>query len=185
MTSGFRLEIDGSSRLVGGFHNVWACSRVFLVMRWMILEKVLGVAALWDQLCFAAKFLWWPIWMGYLVPYFDQGPVVIQIRGQGALPGSILSHRVRMVGDALLGGTQPLTLDPFETIDCLSTCITDFYIEYVAFYHGTFTLCEGCYGAYMCIPDRVTITDSDGMCPCTRVYDVGCTWVSMIVPHHH
>jgi hypothetical protein len=51
-------------------------------------------------------------------------------------------------------------------VKVLTTCITNFYIEYVAFYHGMFTLCGrggGCYSAYMCIPDRVTITDSDGM----------------------
>jgi hypothetical protein len=33
---------------VGGFHGVQACSRVFLTMRWMMLEKVPGVAAMWD-----------------------------------------------------------------------------------------------------------------------------------------
>jgi hypothetical protein len=91
--------------------------------------------------------------MGCLVPYSDLGPMVVQIRGQGALPDSILSHRMRMVGDALLGGTQLPTLDAYESIDCKSTCITDFYIEYAAFSHGTFTLCGGCYVAYMCIPD--------------------------------
>jgi hypothetical protein len=88
-----------------------------------------------------------------------------------------------MVGDALLGDTQPPTLDACESIDCLSTCITDFYKEYVTFYHGTFTLCGGCYGAFMCIPDRVTITDSDGTGPCIRVYAIGCIWGSMAVPH--
>jgi hypothetical protein len=69
-----------------------------------MLEKVLGVTTLSDRLCFAAKFLWWPIWMGCLVPYSDLGPAVVQIRRQGALPSSILSRCVRMVGDALLGG---------------------------------------------------------------------------------
>jgi hypothetical protein len=29
--------------------------------------------------------------------------MVVQIRGQGALPGSILSHHVRIVSDALVG----------------------------------------------------------------------------------
>jgi hypothetical protein len=99
----------GLPRLVGGFHGIRACFGVFLTMMWMMLEKVSGVTTLWDWLCFTAKFLWWPIWMGYLVPYSDLGPAVIQIKGQGALPDSVLSHHVRMVGDALLGGTQPLT----------------------------------------------------------------------------
>jgi hypothetical protein len=58
MTSGSRLEMVGSPRSVGGFHGVQAYSRVFLAMRWMMLTKVLGVATLWDRLCFTAMFLW-------------------------------------------------------------------------------------------------------------------------------
>jgi hypothetical protein len=42
MTSGSRLEMVGSPSLIGGFHSVRACSRVFLVMRWTMLEKVSG-----------------------------------------------------------------------------------------------------------------------------------------------
>jgi hypothetical protein len=105
MSSESKLEMVGSSRSVGGLHSVQPCSRVFLTMRWMILKNVPGVSALWDRLYFAAKFLRWSIWMGCLVPYFDMGPTVVQIRGQGALPGSILYRHVRMVGDILLGGT--------------------------------------------------------------------------------
>jgi hypothetical protein len=67
------------------------------MMRWTMLEKVPRVAALWFQLCFTAKFLWWPIWTGCPAPYFVLGPMMVQTRGQGALPGSILSHRMRMV----------------------------------------------------------------------------------------
>jgi hypothetical protein len=67
MTSGSRLEMVGSLRSVGGFHGVQACSRVFLAMRWMMLDKLSGVTALWDRLCFGAKFLWWLIWMGCFV----------------------------------------------------------------------------------------------------------------------
>jgi hypothetical protein len=81
------------------------------------------------------------------------------------------------------GGTQPPTLDACESINCLSSCITDFYIEYAAFYHGMFTLCGGCYDAYMCIPDPDTITDSDGIGPYTRVYAARCAWASAVVPH--
>jgi hypothetical protein len=81
------------------------------------------------------------------------------------------------------GGMQPPTLDACESIDCPSTCITNFYTEYAAFHHGTFTLCRGCYDAYMCIPDQVTITDNDGTCPYTRVYAVGCAWASTAMPH--
>jgi hypothetical protein len=41
MTSGSRLEMVGSSRSVRGFHGGRACSGVFLVMRWTMLENVL------------------------------------------------------------------------------------------------------------------------------------------------
>jgi hypothetical protein len=42
MTSGSRLEIVNSSKSVGIFHDVRACSGDFLVMRWMMIEKVPG-----------------------------------------------------------------------------------------------------------------------------------------------
>jgi hypothetical protein len=42
----------------------------------------------------------------------------------------------------------------------------------------------GCYDAYMCILDRVTITDNGGMGPYIQVYAVECTWASVTVPHH-
>jgi hypothetical protein len=70
-----------------------------------MIEKVLGVAALWDWLYFAAKSLWRLVWMGCLAPYSDPRPAVIQIRRQGALPGSVLSHRVRVISGTLLGDT--------------------------------------------------------------------------------
>jgi hypothetical protein len=46
MTSGSICEIVSSLRLVGGFHGVRAYFGVFLAMRWLMLEKVPGVAAL-------------------------------------------------------------------------------------------------------------------------------------------
>jgi hypothetical protein len=111
MTSESRLEIVGSSRSVRVFHGVWACSGVFLAMRWTIIEKVPGVAALWGRLCFAAKSLWRPVWTCCLAPYFDLGPALIQIRGQSALPSFVLSRRVSVVSGTLLGDMQPPTLD--------------------------------------------------------------------------
>jgi hypothetical protein len=45
--------------------------------------------------------------MGCLAPYSDPGLVVTQIRRQGALPGFVLSHHVRVVDGTLLGDTQP------------------------------------------------------------------------------
>jgi hypothetical protein len=105
MTSGSICEIVGWSRSVGGFHGVRACSGVFLMMRWIVIKKIPRVAAMWGWLCFAAKSLWWLVWMGCLAPYFDLGLAVIQKRRQGALPDSILSCHVRMVSGTLLGDT--------------------------------------------------------------------------------
>jgi hypothetical protein len=47
--------------------------------------------------------------------------------------------------------------------------LIDFYIEHVGFYRGAFTLHGECYGVYLHIPDRVIITDGDGMDHCTWV----------------
>jgi hypothetical protein len=80
MTGGSRLETISSSRSVGVFHVVWACPRVFPVMRWMMIEKVPRVTALWGRLCFAAKSLWWSVRTGCPAPYSDLGPTIIQIR---------------------------------------------------------------------------------------------------------
>jgi hypothetical protein len=57
MTSGPRLEMVGSQRSVGGFHGVRVSSRVFLVLRWMTLEKVLGVRIERRWLYLAARVL--------------------------------------------------------------------------------------------------------------------------------
>jgi hypothetical protein len=81
MTNGSSLEIVGWPRSVGGFYGVRAYSRVFTVMSWMVLEKVLEVAALWGQLCFTAKSPWRPVRTGWLAPYSYLGPMAIQIRG--------------------------------------------------------------------------------------------------------
>jgi hypothetical protein len=86
-------------------------------------------------------------------PYSDLRPTVTQIREQGTLSGSILSHHLRLVGGTLLGDTQLLALDACGGVDCLSTYTIDFYIAHVAFYHGPLTLCGECYGVCMCIPD--------------------------------
>jgi hypothetical protein len=139
-----------------------------------------------DCPCFVTKFLWRPIWMGCLMPYSNLVPMVVQIRGQGALTSSVLAHHMRMVSDTLLGGTQCPTLDACESIDCMSTYITDFYIEYAAFYHGMFTLYwGGGVTARICVslielPLRIVM----GWVPVLR-YAVGCAWASMAVPHRH
>jgi hypothetical protein len=63
--------------------------------------------------------------------------------------------------------TQPLALDACGGVDCLDTCIVDFYKECMAFYQGVLTLRSNYYGTYACIPSRVIITDSDGTGPHT------------------
>jgi hypothetical protein len=118
-----------------------------------MIEKVPRVAVLWGRLCLVAKSLWRPIGMGWLAPYSNLGPTVALIRGQGLLLGSVLSRRVRMGGGALLRDMKPPALDACGGIDCLSTYVTNFYIEYVVFYYGILTLCGKCYGTYVCIPD--------------------------------
>jgi hypothetical protein len=55
MTSGSICEIVSSLRLVGGFHGVRAYFGVFLAMRWLMLEKVPGVGALWAQPSLVAR----------------------------------------------------------------------------------------------------------------------------------
>jgi hypothetical protein len=51
----YKHEMVGSLRSVGGFHGVRAYSVVFLAMRWMMLENVPGVTALWARLSLEAK----------------------------------------------------------------------------------------------------------------------------------
>jgi hypothetical protein len=46
------------AKLSWGFHGLLICFRVFLMLRWMMLEKVFGVAASWGRLCLVAKSLW-------------------------------------------------------------------------------------------------------------------------------
>jgi hypothetical protein len=121
--------------------------------------------------------------MGWLAPYSDLWPTTAQMRGQGFLPGAILSCHMTVGGGTLLGETQPLALDAYRIVDCLGTCIIDFYTEHITVYQGMFTLCWGYYCPYACIPGRVTITDSDRTGPRTQVYVVRCTWSSAVVPY--
>jgi hypothetical protein len=81
------------------------------------------------------------------------------------------------------GYTQPLVLDAYGGVDCLGTCIMDFYIAHKAFYQGKFTLCWNYYAAYACTPSRITTTDSDGTGPHTRVYVVKCAWALAVMPY--
>jgi hypothetical protein len=102
---------------------------------------------------------------GLPCPYSNLGHKVIQIGRQGVLPDSVLSHCVIVVGGTLLGDTQPQASDGCGGIDCLSTYITDFYIEHVAFYHTPLTLCGECYGACMCILIKLLLRTVKGRVP--------------------
>jgi hypothetical protein len=77
MTSGSSLEIVGWPRSIEVFHIVRAYSGVFIVMRWLVLQKVLELTALWSQLCFTAKCPWQLVRMGWLVPYSYLGPMTV------------------------------------------------------------------------------------------------------------
>jgi hypothetical protein len=56
-----------------------------------------------------------------------------QTRGQGFLPGTILSHRAAAGGGALLGDAEPPSLEICECVDHLGTYIIEFYTEHIAF----------------------------------------------------
>jgi hypothetical protein len=68
------------------------------MLRWPMLEEVLGVATSWGWPCLVAMSSWWSIWTGWHAPYPDLWPVAIQTRGQSFLLGAILSHQ------AVVGG---------------------------------------------------------------------------------
>jgi hypothetical protein len=89
----------------------------------MFLEN----AASWSRPCLVAKSLWGSVEAGWLAPYSDLWPAVVQTWGQGFLAGDVLSHREGLGGGTLLGDTQPMTLDACGGVDCLDTCIIDFY----------------------------------------------------------
>jgi hypothetical protein len=99
------------------------------------------------------------------------------------LPGVVLSHRVGLGGGTLLGDTQPPALDACGGADCLDIYIIDFYTKCMAFYQGMYTSHWNYYGAYACIPSRVTITNSDGMGHRARVFVVRRAWAPVAMPY--
>jgi hypothetical protein len=48
-------EGDRFIKIDWGFRSLLVYSRVFLVSRWAMLEKVIGVTALWGWACLVAK----------------------------------------------------------------------------------------------------------------------------------
>jgi hypothetical protein len=69
----------------------------------------------------------------WLAPYFDWWPATIQTRGQSFLLGDVLSRRAVAGGGTLQRDMQPLVLDACGGVDCLGTCIINFYIERMDF----------------------------------------------------
>jgi hypothetical protein len=121
--------------------------------------------------------------MGWLAPTPTRGPRSFK---QGDIISSQAMSYPVVQGWAVAlywGYTQPLVLDAYGGVDCLGTCIMDFYIAHKAFYQGKFTLCWNYYAAYACTPSRITTTDSDGTGPHTRVYVVKCAWALAVMPY--
>jgi hypothetical protein len=146
---------------------------------------LLETAASWDSACLVAKSSWGSVGVDWLAPYLDLWPAVIQMRGQGFWSGTVLSRQARLGSGALLGDTLPPALDASGGVDYLDSCIIDFYTERMAFYQGVLTSRWNYYGPYVCIPSRVTIIDSDGAGPHTRVYAVRHAWAPVVVPYLH
>jgi hypothetical protein len=55
-----------------------------------------------------------------------------QTRGHGFLSDVVLSRRAAKGDGALLGDTQPRAWIFVEALDCLDTCVIEFYIECIA-----------------------------------------------------
>jgi hypothetical protein len=81
-----------------GFHGLLVCSGVFLMLRWMMLQMVLGVTASWGQPCIVAKSSWGSVGMGWIAPYSDLWPATVQMRGHGFLLDTILPRRAGLGG---------------------------------------------------------------------------------------
>jgi hypothetical protein len=95
------------------------------------------------------------------------------------------TRHARLCSGALLGDTQPSALNARGGAHCLDTCIIDFYIKCMAFYQGMLTSRWNYYSAYACIPGRVTIIDSDGTGPHTRVYPIRHISAPVAMPYLH
>jgi hypothetical protein len=106
-----------------------------------MLEKVCGVAASWGRPCLVSKSSWWSVGTGWLAPNSDLWPATIQMRGQWFLARRRLVPSCRFGWWGFTWGYA-----------YLGTCIIDFYMEHMVFYHGMLTLRWNYYGVYGCIP---------------------------------
>jgi hypothetical protein len=64
-----------------GFCGILICPGVLLMLRWMMLEKVLVVAASWVQPCLVAKSLWGSVGMSWLAPFSNMWSAAVPTRG--------------------------------------------------------------------------------------------------------
>jgi hypothetical protein len=99
-----------------------------------MLEKISRDVASWCWPCLVAK----PSHMGVDVdgvacPLYYPMACSRQTRGQGFLPGAVLSRRATVDNGALLGHASQPDLDVCGGADRLGTYVIEFYIERVAF----------------------------------------------------
>jgi hypothetical protein len=165
----------GRSVEVGwGLYDLLTCTRVFPILRWIMLEKVLGDVASW---C-------WP----YLVTNSSHaGGGVDGLACLRHYP-TTCSHRR---GDKASYHTLSYPIvqqwvvalyweihEPWAWIlaEVLTAWVSvpKIFIYLYGFYQDKITLYWNRYDAHACIPDQVTISESDGMGPHTRVYTVMC-----------
>jgi hypothetical protein len=113
---------------------------------------------------------------GLAYPLYHPTACSHQTRGQGFLPGVVLSHHVAVDDDASLGNAKSPGLDICGGNDRLGTCVIEFYMECIAFTRICVPYVLNHYYVYACIPRQAAILDGDGMDPSTRVYVVRCAW---------
>jgi hypothetical protein len=56
-----------------------------------------------------------------------------QTMGQDFLPGTVFFRLAAAGGGTLLGDTKPSRFDICEGVDCLGTCVIEFYTEHITF----------------------------------------------------
>jgi hypothetical protein len=143
----------------------------------MILEKVLGDIASWCWLYLAAKPPHVEVDADELAcPLHHPMTCSYHTRGHGFLSGATSSHQVAMGGGTFLGDAKPPSLVIRWSVDCLGTCVTEFYMECIVFNRKCLPCVRVIVVFYACLPTQTTIAHCDGIDPITRVYATRCTW---------
>jgi hypothetical protein len=149
MTNGAPYKVCWFVNVGRGFPGVLLRS---WVVRWMMPGTVLGDVATSRQLCLAAT----PSHVGVDVDGLDcslHSPMAYnrQTRGHGFLSGVALSHHAAVGSGTFLGDVWPLGLDICWSVDSLSTCLTEYYMEKPTF-TGAFLSCVRDIMAIMHVP---------------------------------